>query len=665
MQTSEARPHSPVRTNDEGDEEGDEEEDEYSPPGGGRLSLYASDRGVGRRGGARCVGRCGDSGPTPASRGERRRVGSRGAKGWRAVGCSSPKLSMCARADTMRVKLPSVSQRGEADCSAANTLLQEEDRIIPSLLAVQRGLERAAAYEACSDAYPMVRLPMVVNGVAQEGEADCSAANTLLQEEDRIIPSLLAVQRGLERAAAYEACSDAYPMVRLPMVVNGVAQEGEADCSAANALLQPEGRVASSLQAMQRGLARAAQYEGCSDACLVVRLPMVVNGVQQLAEADCRAANALLQDEERIAPSTDAMHRGLERAAAYEASSNACFVLRLPIVVNGVHQRGEDDCRAANALLHEDARVALSVQAMQRGLVRMAGYEAADMLSWYCHDGTCSAAPPPMPLWCDMTAVNGSLEASAAMAPYLDAMRWRVWREHEQRRLRENHKDELLLRSLPRSAMESPLYRPSRVQPIVPAGALGYPSLLVPSPPMMSPYSMSPSMLLWPPYQPPPLPASRPSQPPPPVPVCSTPLACTPPSPSRSSGPSAAAAAACPDGSHPHLKKRRHPKKNVLKTHQPLSTVGHAAGSSPHAHADRDPQQHSLRQPKRKGKAGSGRAEGSYPLPRSEEEERRRMARAAQEREAQQRANGMALQLMLQEEGPGNKGRARARRICA
>ena len=42
-----------------------------------RLGLTT---GVGRRGDARCVGRCGDSGTTPASGGERRRVGLRGVR---------------------------------------------------------------------------------------------------------------------------------------------------------------------------------------------------------------------------------------------------------------------------------------------------------------------------------------------------------------------------------------------------------------------------------------------------------------------------------------------------------------------------------------------------------------------------------------------------------
>ena len=100
---------------------------------------------------------------------------------------------------------------------------------------------------------------------------------------------------------------------------------------------------------------------------------------------------------------------------------------------------------AANATLQTDARVAASVDAMRRGVARAAAYEAADVLLSYeaaWHAGYVH------PLWVDMTAVNASLEAAAAMAPQLNAIRMSVERRRKLLIMREEHMDGKLLREL-------------------------------------------------------------------------------------------------------------------------------------------------------------------------------------------------------------------------
>jgi hypothetical protein len=210
------------------------------------------------------------------------------------------------------------------------------------------------------------------------------------------------------------------------------------DYSAANALLQSEKRIASSLPALQRSLAAAAAYEAADASRPVVRL---TDGI--LFDDDCSAANALLQAEERVAPSVLAVQRGLAAAAAYEAADASRPVIRR-LKDGNVY---DDDCSAANALLQAEERVAPSVLAVRRGLVAAAAYEAADALDCDVPFGQ----PKPPSLWCDWTAFNASLDTAQALAPSVERMQQALAREQQRLLIRSQHKDSELLRRLCRN----------------------------------------------------------------------------------------------------------------------------------------------------------------------------------------------------------------------
>jgi len=157
---------------------------------------------------------------------------------------------------------------------------------------------------------------------------------------------------------------------------------------------------------------------------------------------DYSAANALLQSEKRIASSLPALQRSLAAAAAYEAADASRPVVRL---TDGI--LFDDDCSAANALLQAEERVAPSVAAVRRGLVAAAAYEAADALDCDVPFGQ----PKPPSLWCDWTAFNASLDTAQALAPSVERMQQALAREQQRLLIRSQHKDSELLRRLCRN----------------------------------------------------------------------------------------------------------------------------------------------------------------------------------------------------------------------
>ena len=80
------------------------------------------------------------------------------------------------------------------------------------------------------------------------GEYDCSAANTLMHARVQESEVSAVLQRGLARAAAYEAADSMQPSVSLALT----AQHGEEDCSAVHALMHASARDAISLDAVLR-----------------------------------------------------------------------------------------------------------------------------------------------------------------------------------------------------------------------------------------------------------------------------------------------------------------------------------------------------------------------------------------------------------------------------
>ena len=258
------------------------------------------------------------------------------------------------------------------------------------------------------------------------------------------------MQRGLERAAAYEAADLRYPILSLVTAEN----MGEEDCTIANAALQTDAQVAPSVAAMQRGLERAAAYEAADMLHPVVSLVTAEN----MGEEDCTIGNHLLQSDKRVAPSVAAMQRGLSQAGAYEAADMLRPVVSL---VTALNMGEEDCTIVSRTFLHSDERVAPSVHAMQRGVAQAAAYEAIDMLdAEYWHDSSAAGEHwhqrslyiRPLKLSVDMTAVNTSLTSSTAWDLHLEGMRRGVARKQERLLARSHDADEMLLRALTRNA---------------------------------------------------------------------------------------------------------------------------------------------------------------------------------------------------------------------
>jgi len=193
---------------------------------------------------------------------------------------------------------------GELDCSAANALMHARVQESEVSAALQRGQARAAAYEAADRLRPTVRLAHI----AISGEEDCSAVHALMHSSARDAMSFDAVQRGLARAAAYEAADRLQPTVRLAQI----AISGEEDCSAVHSQLHA--RSLPSELAVLRGLARAAAYEAADSMRPTVSLALTA----QHGEEDCSAVHALMHA--RGSSSVAAVMRGLARAGVYETA---------------------------------------------------------------------------------------------------------------------------------------------------------------------------------------------------------------------------------------------------------------------------------------------------------------------------------------------------------
>ena len=334
------------------------------------------------------------------------------------------------------VSLPLDAQQGEADCRAASAL--QHERAAASVEAMQRGITQSASYTA-ADRQLMVRLPLE----SQEGEADLSAASALMQQmwSSGCEAQLQAVERALARAALYEAADSTQPAISLPLD----AQQGEPDCVAVNAMQDGRsGGWRAQLQAVERALARAAMYEMADRLQPTVSLPLDA----QQGEADCSGCNQLLH--ERAGDSVQAVERALARAAEYEAADAQTPVISLPLDA----QQGEADCGAVHALcLHK--RAAPSLRAMQRGLQQAASYEVTELLEGlpphvgHAHAGRehplCALSSA---LWRDLTALGVSLDSAEAMTPYLQNMQRSLLRERERLLLRQGHADQQLLHKL-------------------------------------------------------------------------------------------------------------------------------------------------------------------------------------------------------------------------
>ena len=355
-----------------------------------------------------------------------------------AVDRALARAAMYEAADRLQptVSLPVAGQQGEADCRAASAL--QHERAAASVEAMQRGITQSASYTA-ADRQLMVRLPLE----SQEGEADLSAASALMQQmwSSGCEAQLQAVERALARAALYEAADSTQPAISLPLD----AQQGEPDCVAVNAMQDGRsGGWRAQLQAVERALARAAMYEMADRLQPTVSLPLDA----QQGEADCSGCNQLLH--ERAGDSVQAVERALARAAEYEAADAQTPVISLPLDA----QQGEADCGAVHALcLHK--RAAPSLRAMQRGLQQAASYEVTELLEGlpphvgHAHAGRehplCALSSA---LWRDLTALGVSLDSAEAMTPYLQNMQRSLLRERERLLLRQGHADQQLLHKL-------------------------------------------------------------------------------------------------------------------------------------------------------------------------------------------------------------------------
>jgi hypothetical protein len=332
---------------------------------------------------------------------------------------------------------------GELDCSAANALMHARVQESEVSAALQRGLARAAAYEAADRLRPTVRLAHI----AISGEEDCSAVHALMHSSARDAMSFDAVQRGLARAAAYEAADRLQPTVRLAQI----AISGEEDCSAVHSQLHA--RSLPSELAVLRGLARAAAYEAADSMRPTVSLALTA----QHGEEDCSAVHALMHSSARDAISLDAVQRGLARAAAYEAADSMRPTVSLALTA----QHGEEDCSAVHALMH--ARGSSSVAAVMRGLARAGVYETADLLDGLDPTGStgCSPSAPnsalnPLlalstTLWLDAVALSlrpGGLPSVEVVLSCAERIRHAVLRERERQLLRMQDEDHVLRRML-------------------------------------------------------------------------------------------------------------------------------------------------------------------------------------------------------------------------
>ena len=259
---------------------------------------------------------------------------------------------------------------------------------------LQRGLARAAAYEAADRLQPTVQLAQI----ARSGEEDCSAVHALMHSSARDAMSWDAVKRGLARASEYEAADSMHPTVLC------TADARPEDSTAVNTRMQE--RSVPSVLAMLQGLMRAAEYEAAERlACRHGSLDVDQRGLVRTAkferqarlrtflealesssqgvkladeshagEHDCSAANALMHARVQESEVSAVLQRGLARAAAYEAADR----LQPTVQLAQIARSGEEDCSAVHSQLH--ARSLPSELAMLRGLARAAAYEAADSM---------------------------------------------------------------------------------------------------------------------------------------------------------------------------------------------------------------------------------------------------------------------------------------------
>ena len=80
------------------------------------------------------------------------------------------------RVEGMRIRLPLYGEPSEEDCSAANAMMHARVDESASMAAVQRGLVRAAEFEAADRLRPSILLARDAEGRV----LDCSAANALM-----------------------------------------------------------------------------------------------------------------------------------------------------------------------------------------------------------------------------------------------------------------------------------------------------------------------------------------------------------------------------------------------------------------------------------------------------------------------------------------------------
>ena len=338
------------------------------------------------------------------------------------------------------VALPSVARQGEQDCSVFHAQMHAIAQEPACMKTVQRALARAAEFETADrlEAY-VASYGVKLATDAHAGDDDCSAANALMHARVLDSACIEAVQRGLARAAEYEAADCLQPSVSLPLI----AQHGEEDCTAVNAQVHVQSQDLASLDAALRGLLRAAEYEAADCLQPAVSLPLIA----QRGEEDCRAVNAQVADLARDAACVDAVQRGLQRAAAYEAADCLQPTVSLPHVA----RQGEKDCSATNALMH--ARATSGVRAVLRGLARAGAYEMVDLLEGLEPNAFAPSVPNPLQtlsvaFWQDMVSLSASLESVEVIAPHMLRMHQAQMRERERQLLRMGSKDQELLRTL-------------------------------------------------------------------------------------------------------------------------------------------------------------------------------------------------------------------------
>ena len=223
--------------------------------------------------------------------------------------------------------------------------------------------------------------------------------------------------------------------LRLPVV--GPADE--ADILIASELLHSD----ASMQAVQRGLDRAAAYEASDDVRPVVGLLTA----EREGDRDFAAANQLMHARAASeSTAADAMKRGLDRAAAYEASDG----MRPVVGLLTAEREGDRDFSSCTNLLHNPAAVLASVGAMRAACVRAVQYEAADALqpSGFCADPSSRYIGCIAPLWTDMTSVDASIDLDSSMSAFFDVMKQGLARRQRQLLIRQDHQDELLLKQL-------------------------------------------------------------------------------------------------------------------------------------------------------------------------------------------------------------------------